>query len=302
MVYTSLTEAPHNLKEGIDWLMALKGSCGESTLKAMAGAIHHLFSKHSDGYKQLPALEKMKSISREFLEKPELRDNLFVKQLLSRFYTPASTANTGFKHLLARYSEEYARVVGVKGARPEYIEESLRNVMDGFGKLLNDIKNPDKYKSAYSAEATWEASCAKDPEACAVVLVGMAPMLYAGMQSLSNAVFSKSGWWSTTVEYKAAGDVLRPLGYEESECRAGMNGSYIYETFKGLDADLFHKTYDLAGFDIFYGSDIVQKLPVKQPVVEEALVAETAVDPVQAAKSAKTRKPGQSGRRRKAAE
>ncbi|CDR94957.1 hypothetical protein BBBOND_0201140 [Babesia bigemina] len=289
MVYTSLTEAPHNVKEGIDWLMALKGTSGESTLKAMVGAIHHLFSDHSAGSNPLPSLDKIKSISKEFLEKPELRDNIIVKQLLSRFYTPASAANTGSKRLLTRYSEEYARVVGVKGAKPEYIEECLSNVMDGFGKLLNDIKNPDKYKSAYSAEATWEASCAKDPETCAVVLVGIAPMLYAGLISLWGTTESKTGEFHRYAGSRSFGEVLRALGYVQPQCRSDINGSEIFKNFKGLDADLFHKTYDIAGFDTFYGSDIVQKLPVKQPVVEEAVVAEKSVEPVKAAKS---RKPG----------
>ncbi|CDR96267.1 hypothetical protein BBBOND_0301710 [Babesia bigemina] len=262
MVYTSLTEAPHNVKEGIDWLMALKGTSGESTLKAMVGAIHHIFSEHSDGNNPLPSLDKIKSISKEFLENPELRDNILVKTLLRRFYTPTSAANTGFRRYWHRQFDEYGRVVGVKGAKPEYIEECLSNVMDGFAKLLDDIKNPDEYKSAYSSKATWEASCAKDPEACAVVLVGIAPMLYAGLRSLWGTAEFKVGPFHKHTARQNLGDVLRALGYVEPECRSGMDGSYIYETFRGLDKDLIHNTYDLAGFDVFYGS--------KTPVPEKA--------------------------------
>ncbi|CDR95427.1 hypothetical protein BBBOND_0205850 [Babesia bigemina] len=46
MVYTSLTEVPHNLKEGIDWLVALKGTYGENNLKTIVGAIQKFLSYH----------------------------------------------------------------------------------------------------------------------------------------------------------------------------------------------------------------------------------------------------------------
>ncbi|CDR95275.1 hypothetical protein BBBOND_0204330 [Babesia bigemina] len=262
MVYTSLTEAPHNLKEGIDWLMALKGTSDENNLMHMVGTIHHLFSDHSAGNNPLPSLDKIKSISKEFLEKPELRDNMLVRILLSRFYTPASAANTGSRHYWHRQFNEYGRVVGVKGAEPEYIKDCLSNVMDGFGKLLDDIKTPDQYESSYSSEATWEASCAKNPEACAVVLVGIAPMLYAGLISLWGTTESKTGEFHRYAGSRSFGEVLRALGYVQPQCRSDINGSEIFKNFKGLDDDLLHNTYDLAGFDVFYGS--------KTPVPEKA--------------------------------
>ncbi|CDR94976.1 hypothetical protein BBBOND_0201330 [Babesia bigemina] len=295
MVYTSLTEVPHNLKEGIDWLLALKGTDGENNLKAMAGAVHHLFSKHSARYQQLPAFEKIKSVAKEFLQKPELKDDLLVKKLLSRFYTPDSRENTGFRRYWHYHYDQDGRVVGAKGATPEFIEQTLSKFIDGCAKILDDIKNPDEYKSAYSSEATWEASCAKDPETCAVVLVGIAPILYAGLQSLRTTAEFKVGPFHTHTTHRNLGDMLKALGYVDPECRNGMNGAYIHDTFRVLDNDVIHKMYDLAGFNIFYGSDIVESLPVEQPVeaaqpvVEEALVAEKSVEPVKAAKS---RKPG----------
>ncbi|CDR97955.1 hypothetical protein BBBOND_0404430 [Babesia bigemina] len=254
MVYKSLTEAPHNLKEGIDWLMAVKGTDGEKHLKAMAAAVHHLFSDISARFKKSSSFKEIKSITEGFLQKPEIKDDWLVKTLLRRFYTPDSTENTGFRPYWHKHYDEYGRVVRVKGTKPEFIEECLSNVMDGFEKLLDDIKNPDEYKSAYSSKATWEASCAKDPEACAMVLVGIAPMLYAGLQSLRTTAEFKVGPFHKHTSRKNLGDVLRALGYVEPECRSGMNGSYIYETFRGLDKDLIHNTYDLAGFDIFYAS------------------------------------------------
>ncbi|CDR97953.1 hypothetical protein BBBOND_0404410 [Babesia bigemina] len=254
MVYTSLTEAPHNLKEGIDWLMALKGTSGENTLMHMVGTIHHLFSDHSAGNNPLPSLDKIKRISKKFLEKPELRDNMLVKKVLEKFNPVDGTANTGFRRYWHKQFDEYGRVVGVKGAKPEYIEECLSNVMDGFEKLLDDIKNPDQYESAYSAEATWEASCAKNPEDCAVILVGIAPMLYAGLISLWGTSESKTGEFHRFAGSRSFGEVLRALGYVQPQCRADINGSKLFKNFEGLDDDLLHNTYDLAGFDVFYGS------------------------------------------------
>ncbi|CDR96787.1 hypothetical protein BBBOND_0306910 [Babesia bigemina] len=301
MLYNSLTDIPRNLKEGIDWLMAVKGSCDENNWKAMVGAVHHLFSKHSARYQQLPALEKIKSVAKEFLQKPGLRDNVVAKEVLELFDTLDSAAKTGEKASPYKYYDENGHAIRVKGAKPEYIEQTLRKVVDGCEKFLEDIKRPETYRSAYSSEATWEASCSEKPEDCAVVLVGIAPMLYAGLQSLSDVAEQDNGWFISVTTYKNPGEVLIPLGYYSSECRADLNGAEIFRIFNSLDEDLFHKTYALAGFDTFYGSDMVQNLPVEQSIkpvqlVEEAVVAQTFVGSAKAGKSAKGTKLGKSGK------
>ncbi|GBE62322.1 hypothetical protein, conserved [Babesia ovata] len=84
-VYNSLTEAPRNFKECIDWLIALKGTDPENNFEAMGAALHKFLADKPVGKMELPALEKIKSISKEFLESPGLKNEPFVKRMLSIF-------------------------------------------------------------------------------------------------------------------------------------------------------------------------------------------------------------------------
>ncbi|GBE61309.1 hypothetical protein, conserved [Babesia ovata] len=180
MVYTSLTEAPHNLKEGIDWLMALRGKDGEKNLAAMGAALYDFFEDKPVGKMELPALEKIKSISKEFMENPALNYMWPANELLRRFRAPMSKKGPICLGSCfgATLESDYKNVVKTKNLTVETIAKKLGKVVDGCEKFLEKIKSPDGYKPSYNSEATWDASCAKDPEACAVVLVGSADAVH----------------------------------------------------------------------------------------------------------------------------
>ncbi|GBE61205.1 hypothetical protein, conserved [Babesia ovata] len=253
MVYNSLTDIPRNLKEGIDWLIALKGDDAKENLAAMGDAIHKFLADKPVGKMELPALEKVKSISKEFLEKPELKCRWPIKNMLEKLYKPMNKNISGCAKFFRNVDEsDYKNVLKARGVKPEDISKDLRKVVHGTETFLDDIKNPDQYKSAYSSEATWEASCAKDPEACAVVLVGIAPMLFGGLRALREASHDESHIFSRSKNKGVVGSVLEALGYNVAERRPNMSGSYVFKAVENVKLKMLITLYDLAGLWAFY--------------------------------------------------
>ncbi|GBE58638.1 hypothetical protein, conserved [Babesia ovata] len=251
MVYDSLTEAPHNLKEGIDWLVALKGTDAERNLKAMSAALHKFLADKPVGKMEVPALEDIKKSTKEFIGQQSVKDLWPASELLGRF-SKRMNKSIHFKFFGTVDESDYKNVVKSRGLKPEDIAANLAKAVDGCEKFLEKIKSADQYKSAYSSEATWEASCAKDPEACAVVLVGIAPMLYTGLRSLRFASHASRFNWVPFSKKINLGSVLEALGYKGAERRANMSGSYVFEALENVKLKMLITLYDLSGFWAFY--------------------------------------------------
>ncbi|GBE61872.1 hypothetical protein, conserved [Babesia ovata] len=253
MVYNSLTRAPRNIKEAIDWLIALRGADAANNLAAMGAAIHKFLADKPVGRMKLPALEKVKLITKEFLEQEELKGMWPANEMLGKFEAPLSKNPCIIAKIfkLMAYSD-YNNVVQNKGLTATKIAEKLGKVVGGCEMFLDRIKTPKQYKSAYSSKATWESSCAKNPEACAVVLVGIAPMLYTGLRSLRKAAYDETRKLAPFSANKTLDNVLEPLGYVEPECRAGMTASRVSWALRGVNKEILTTLYDLAGFWAFY--------------------------------------------------
>ncbi|GBE60133.1 hypothetical protein, conserved [Babesia ovata] len=284
MVYNSLTEAPHNLKEGIDWLMALRGTDAAKNLSAIGEAIHKFLADKPVGFTEVPALEKVKSISKEFLVQKGLKDQKIVKRVLDMI-NGSVDENPGViaKAFSLVPKSDYQNVVQTRGVKPEAIAKNLGKVVGGCEKFLDRIKTPDQYKSAYSSGATWDASCAKDPEACAVVLVGIAPMLYTGLSSLRVACNEEALAYAQFGNKRSSlGEILEAVGYKEPECRAGTSTSAVSWALIGVNKEILTILYDLAGFWAFYGmnkSGAVSAVEPVEPTQEEQFVK--PVEPVE---------------------
>ncbi|GBE61122.1 hypothetical protein, conserved [Babesia ovata] len=298
MVYNSLTEAPHNLKEGIDWLIALKGTDAAKNLAAIGDAIHKFLVDKPVGFTDVPAIENFKLISKEFMEKPALRVQPFVKLLLERFSKPLDE-NPGViaKAFSLVPKSDYQNVVQTRGVKPEAIAKNLGKVVDGCEKFLEKMKISDHYNSAYSSGATWDASCAKDPEACAVVLVGIAPMLYTGLSSLRVACNEEALTYARlTNKSSSLGEVLEAVGCKEPECRADMSTSGVTWALRGVNREILNIIYDLAGFWAFYGKNKSGAVKAVKPTKEEQSVkpvepVEHPAEPVEAEQPAEAIEP-----------
>ncbi|CDR95843.1 hypothetical protein BBBOND_0209960 [Babesia bigemina] len=255
MVYTSLTEAPHNLKEAIDWLVALKGDDAEKNLGAMGAAIHKFLADKPVGFTKVPNLEEVKLITKEFLKNPALKELWPTKQVLRRFNEVIFEAPKALHRWFGDvYDSDYKNVIQTKGLTPETIAKQLSKAVDGCEKFLEDVKHPEQYESAYSSEATWEKSCSEKPEACAVVLVGIAPMLYAGLRSMKVAckVARLPQKVKIYVPSSSVGSVLLAAGYQEKQWPTAMTPLYVAKALKGVTYQVLVTFYDLAGFWAFY--------------------------------------------------
>ncbi|GBE60297.1 hypothetical protein, conserved [Babesia ovata] len=253
MVYNSLTEAPRNVKECIDWLIALKGKDGEKNLKALGDAIHKFLADKPVGFTELPALEKVKLISKEFLEQEGLKGQWSVSKLLGRFNKPMDKSKcTGFfKSQSVMYDSDLKNIIQTEDVDAEEIAGDLAHVVNGCEFFLQNVKVPDQYKSAYSSKATWESSCAQDPEACAVVFVGIAPMLYVGLHSLRRT--SKIPFfWESSQDKERVGEILKVVGFKAPECRDSLAPSDVREALRGVGPHILDFIYDLSGFWAFY--------------------------------------------------
>ncbi|GBE61010.1 hypothetical protein, conserved [Babesia ovata] len=253
MELCSLIAVPRNLKEGIDWLMALRGTDDENGLKAVSAVLYEFLAQQPVGLKRLRDLEDVKSVSHEFLLQPEFQDQPYVKDLVQRYTTPMNKDVGTFAKAFGDIAKsDYENVLQTQGVNPETIEEKLRKVVHGTEKFLNYIKNTRRYSRTYGSAATWASSCTHDPELCAAILVGMAPMLYAGLRYLNDAAADAFLEGPDSVEEKRLVSVLEALGYEGQQKRGKMRSSDIRNALSGVDKDVLTVLYDLAGFWAFY--------------------------------------------------
>ncbi|CDR98010.1 hypothetical protein BBBOND_0404950 [Babesia bigemina] len=255
MVYNSLTEAPHNLKEGIDWLMALKGTDAKSNLAALGAAIYDFLADKPVGFTEVPALERVKLITKTFLGKSALKGQWFVRRLRSRYdgYMSRYSPRRG-KPMYYLTDSDFNNAVKGKGLTADTIANGVGEVVDGCEKFLDEIKNPDRYESAYSSEATWAKSCSERPQACAVVFVGIAPMLYVGLSSLLDAsagtIFRSN---NSELSYGSV-QTLNAVGYMVPQRRSTIIVSDFLKALEGVSHEVLVTLYDLAGFWAFFGS------------------------------------------------
>ncbi|CDR95158.1 hypothetical protein BBBOND_0203150 [Babesia bigemina] len=268
MVYESLIDVPHNVKEGIDWLVALKGDDGDEHLAALGEAIHkylsYNFKNNPELAKKLPSLEHVKLISMGFMWNKELRGLWPAKDVLGNFVKAMDKKPSYF--------------VNAMGSNPAKITKNLTKFFGGCEKFLDEIKHPATYESAYSSKATWDASCSEIPEACAAVFVGIAPMLYLGLESMRDASASQSSCWWPFGKKKAKvnfGEVVRAVGYDDLDCLGGAGSASALKAVKNLNPNVVDIVHDLCGFDAVYESENPESVPAEksaEPVADGSSV------------------------------
>ncbi|CDR96764.1 hypothetical protein BBBOND_0306680 [Babesia bigemina] len=261
MVYTSLTEAPHNLKEAIDWLLAVKGDDATTNLTGLGAAVHKFLANKPIGNAVVPALEKVKLITKEFVWKQRTRGLWYVDRMLKRLEEKLWKGREELVDALEYVREsDYQNIIWTEGTTAEAVIEKLGEVVDGTEMFLDDVKIPEQYESAYSSEATWDASCKEDPRACAMVFVGIAPMLYTGLRSLKDSAVAAT-WPSFLMNSPGLGDMLDSVGYKDQAIRTSLSGPEVTSALRAVDGQFLNIIYDLAGFWAFYGL----KNPAMQP-------------------------------------
>ncbi|CDR98040.1 hypothetical protein BBBOND_0405240 [Babesia bigemina] len=253
MTFHSLTTTPRNVKDAIDWLVALKGTNAFGNLKAFGAAIHKVLSEHPVGFKVYPSIEDGKIFTKRFLEQEALKDQPFIQELLERYNKPLDKQPSTFSKLFGLVKEcDFQNVVQARHTSPADITTDVRKLVDGCENFLKKVQHSDKYRSTYSPKATWDSSCASYPEGCAKVFVGIAPMLYAGLRALkeSGADAASKGPKSKAAAHLE--EVMSAMGYEESRLRPKLGASDIVTALRGINGHALDAIYDFAGFWAFY--------------------------------------------------
>ncbi|CDR94351.1 hypothetical protein BBBOND_0106600 [Babesia bigemina] len=232
MMYLSLTRAPRDLKEAIDWLVALKGDDPKNNLRAISDAIYNLLESDTLGLKMLPALKIIRRISQRFLQKQELQDQVFVRASARKMNKLVDKTPGG--------------VNVPKNVTPETIANNVTHVVVGAEIFLNDIKDLDEYKSAYSSEATWSNSCSTKPEACAVIFVGIAPILFAGLRYVRDASLAAKLPISKYTGRGRLDDIMKSLGYKDTQYKERITRSDILTALRAVDHQTMATLHDLA--------------------------------------------------------
>ncbi|GBE61679.1 hypothetical protein, conserved [Babesia ovata] len=252
VAYHALTEPPRNVKECMDWLIALKGKDGEKNMAALGAAVHKFLADKPVGYTKVPALEKVKHITKQFLYKSGIWNIWPAKRIMSRFNIRMFKEFCWFTKFFTFYKSDYENIIQTKGLTAKDIADKLGDVVSGCERFLKHIKNPGQYKSAYCPEATWDASFAKNPEACAVILVGIGPMFYAGLESL---LLEFEVLYITGLSHYCFDNIhmmVKALGFKEPECRSSPSIVDVNRALSRLDDHELYTIYDLSGFWAFY--------------------------------------------------
>ncbi|CDR94452.1 hypothetical protein BBBOND_0107500 [Babesia bigemina] len=251
MVYYSLTEVPRDLREGIDWLLAVKGTDGHG-LKELIAAVYRFLYRQPVGLIRLTPIEDIKRIFKKFLEQRALKDKAFAGAMLKRLKTPMEKNPNATLKVLKGIKDSDHMTLKTRGVTYDSMANDFNTLVDSLEKFLDDIKNPDQYRSYYSSEATWSDSCSERPEDCAMIFVGIAPILYVGMQ----AMFDASSNGVVGLKMFRAKDhlerVLFALGYVEPEIRANMSSADLRSALGVMNKAVMNTIYDLAGFWAFY--------------------------------------------------
>ncbi|CDR93734.1 hypothetical protein BBBOND_0100630 [Babesia bigemina] len=228
MAYASLTEAPRNVKEGIDWLIALKGDDAGRNLTSMGLAIYNLLTHKPVGNLNKPAPEKVEEGSEE-VEGQSGQESV---QSLREMSTRALAEN------LAKLSNNERLAVRI-------IALKLSHVILACQQFLDDVKDGDRYVSAYGPEATWDVSCAENPEECVSVFVDVAPMLHGGLKALRKASDGKILGIPSAEDTERVQEIMKAFGYNESEERAEMTATHVSEALRGVKK-IFGTLHDIA--------------------------------------------------------
>ncbi|CDR93810.1 hypothetical protein BBBOND_0101560 [Babesia bigemina] len=183
----------------------------------------------------------------------EVHHHPYVKELLTR-YNVAMDSNLGFFDRAFKdiAISDYENVLQTQSIEPETIAKNLGKVVHSTEKFLDYIKRTRRYNRTYSLQATWASSCTHDPEVCAVVLVGIAPMLYAGLRCLIDAAADAFMEGPASIQEHSLISVLETLGYEGQPKRGKVRSSDIRSALSDVNKDVLNVLYDLAGFWAFY--------------------------------------------------
>ncbi|GIX62570.1 uncharacterized protein BcabD6B2_20050 [Babesia caballi] len=210
-----LTEAPKNLKEAIDWVIQIKGHAQD-----LAKELKKLL-KHDGSEVAMRVLESYRLASQSVIEKLTPQKEKFHFAVPHAILNKLGQGLDPFPSGSAAISREEAEkwVSKVQGNTSEMLIKDLAEGLKMFVDQPNGIlQNPNI--SAYPETSMWPDSSA-DKKTCALIFLGIGPMLFYGLTYLYWWCESQGDW--KRLQFQNSGSTnslsayLDAMGFKDSE-------------------------------------------------------------------------------------
>ncbi|GIX61893.1 uncharacterized protein BcabD6B2_13280 [Babesia caballi] len=133
------------------------------------------------------------------------------------------------------------------------ITKAVKNSVDSISGLLKKIRKTSTYESAYGKDATWEKCCAPEPNRCAEVMIGIAPLFYATLHQLRYVSLFTNGSVKIADESKKVGAFLKNAGFDmERDVNAKKTVEVFRYNLNFLKDPFLSKLLELGGFVSVY--------------------------------------------------
>ncbi|ORM41114.1 uncharacterized protein BXIN_0446 [Babesia sp. Xinjiang] len=234
MVHASLLEYPTNYKEAIDWLVAIRTSGG---IKELGAAVVNLFAEQSYDDEFMALIKEIRLKVKRYLRQSGFSDQpavrIILKLLPDESEYPIEVGSpptiTEIEEAIECQHPSHKEEKGVpiadkseshkpKPILPRNISDAdvikaISDSADQYDKLLRKLWKSKTYEHSYDVTATWEQSCAPEPQTCAKIFVGIAPMLAAGTCALRHIALFASENDLIADSTKKVGSFLKAAGF-----------------------------------------------------------------------------------------
>ncbi|EDO07823.1 hypothetical protein BBOV_III002580 [Babesia bovis T2Bo] len=271
MKYGSLLDYPINYKEAIDWIVAVKQTGG---IEPLAKAVVSLFSEVMKGDRVLDTIQKVRCRAQRVLQKARFawhptvcivlreherecedlqHDDIHTNVMDLEYESNADVqckpqtkededVESG-EHDETPESPTLDEPALLKTISDEELKKVIIESANQYEKLLKKLIKRKTYKMTYSPNATWTASCMCVPKRCAIILVSIAPMVFALTSMMRHVA------------------LMSPAGSKIAS-GSGKMGSFFRAAGYTLATDINpKKTVGVFRYNVeFANSDIVSKL------------------------------------------
>ncbi|GIX62995.1 variant erythrocyte surface antigen-1 family protein [Babesia caballi] len=229
----SLTEPPKNLKEAIDWVIQIKK---DDVINDIAKALQELL-KEDGSEVAMNVLKNYRHVSESVIKGLDAaNENLENIKKFNFTYTALNKLSQGLKPFVTGSQANIsANAVDNVGAWVSKVQEnSLKNIIPTLATGLETFKKgilQNSNDSTYKSDAEWSSLTPNDKRDCAVILLGIMPVVYIGLTYFYWQCEGTGGWPDQSLS-GSSGDhgnlknFMAALGYQSNQL-ANKNGSTI---------------------------------------------------------------------------
>ncbi|GIX65690.1 variant erythrocyte surface antigen-1 family protein [Babesia caballi] len=228
-----LTEAPKDLKEAIEWVIHIKGHAQE------LGKVLEELLKHDGSEVALKVLDKYRLASKGVIS-GLAEANLKIQPPTNRFYFAYTALNSLSQGLRPFHSQSQANInpddvekVGkwVSSVQVNTLTQPIQKFAEGLQTFQKGILTSPSNATAYNSAPSWSSLTDSEKRDCAVILLGIMPVVYIAITYLYWQCAGTGGWAQDKLNQGGSDQgtlkqYMEALGYQSNQL-ANKNGSTI---------------------------------------------------------------------------